>query len=67
MWAFSICVTALNYEEEMDKLNHIFNVVVQYLDNNEDGEVDDEIMDMYCSQYRCTILVTDEHKMERDA
>lgn len=69
MWSYSICVTASNFDqdENMAKIDHIYNVAVQYIDNNEDGKADDELMEAYCAEHRCTFLITDESENEHGA
>ena len=69
MWSYSICVTASNFylEDNMAKIDHIYNVAVQYIDNNEDGKPDDELMEAYCAEHRCTFLVTNEDIYEHGA
>ena len=69
MWSYSICVTASTFDQEdnMAKLDHIYNVAVQIIDNNEDGKPDDEQMEAYCAEHRCTFLVTNENVKEHDA
>ena len=59
--------STFDQEDNMAKIDHIYNVAVQMIDNNEDGVADDEQMEAYCAEHRCTFLVTNENVREHDA
>ena len=41
-WSYSICVLDKDWEKNLTKLNHLANVYMQIVDNDENGTPDDE-------------------------